>query len=156
MFIIKSYDDGSVSYAYEVGDEVILTEDVNFHNLYGDIYKTYKAGETVTIERRVGNELIPYSLSMYTIGGLEYLMSNSFKPADLRKLKSKPHAYVVSWTEGQTKQTLVAARSKKQAIKRTFAYTYFTPERMKGIKIESCELQSNSKHTKFFSALPLY
>lgn len=155
MYIIQSFNDGSVSYAYEAGDEVILTEDVNLFSLYGDIYKTYKAGEIVKIRRRIDNKFLPDCISLYSIGILDYLSTRQFEPADLRKLRKKPEIFVVAWKEGNIKYTLVAARNKKEAIKKTFSPTYFTPERMKGIKVEYCEIQNENSPKKFISMYPL-
>jgi len=155
MYIIQSFNDGSVSYAYEAGDKVILNQGMDFYDLHGNIYKSYEAGDTVTISRRIDNKFLPDCISLYSIGGLEYLSTMQFKPADLRKLRKKPKIFVVAWKEENIKYTLVAARNKKEAIKRTFAYTYFTPERMKGIKVEYCEIQNENSPKKFISMHPL-
>jgi hypothetical protein len=142
MFIIEKYSDGSISYGFESDDEVISSDSVSFYDLYGQPYKTYPAGEVLTITGRgyyyyhSSRFLIPGLVEFYKINNHHPGVLSSFKPKYPEKCLPKPLEYVVHWHEGKTmKYSLVAARTAKEAKKIAFSAKYFTEERMRGIKI---------------------
>lgn len=143
MYILKEYEDGGKSWAFETGDVVILQRSVVVRDLYGHTIRTYKPGDEVTItgrRDRGGSSavLLPKMLSFYQFNNeiLESQMDSAFKPKDETLAKPAPKAFVVPWHEGRmNKWSLVAARTPEEAVEFCFAAKYFTEERMKGITI---------------------
>lgn len=162
MFIINKYDDGSASYAYEAGDEVILKSNVQLRDLHGYVHTEYKVGDKVTITGRSGNtiSLIPELLSFYRFNHhFDSFMGSHFEPADPEQAKDKPLAFVVPWYDGRMqKYILVAARTPDEAVKICFSAKYFTKERMKGIKIGEIFEKGDWQlpdGSRWFAVLPL-
>ena len=140
MYILNEYDDGSKSWAYETGDQVVLTSGKVIRSLHGYTIKTYKAGDVVEITGRSAQDrtLLPEMLSFYRFNNhiLETIFASGAKPVDESLVKPPALAFVVPWHEGRMhKWSLVAARTAKEARERTFAAKHFTDERMKGITI---------------------
>ena len=163
MFVIEKYHDGSVSYAYETGDRVVMQRDINLHNLYGDVYTSYKVGDVVTITGRGtvgGKPLIPAMIEFYQFNNhFGNHLGSLFKPENSELALSKPLAFVVPWYEGaMQKHSLIAARTKEAAVQRCFAAKWFTPERMSKIKIGEVFERNDWKlpdNTKWISVCPL-
>ena len=150
MFVIEKYNDGSVSYAYETGDRVVVQRQINLYSLHGHLIQTYNLGDIVTITGRRSNakSVIPGLIEFYQFNHhFDSQLGSAFKPEKPELALPKPKAYVVHWYEWLDstpkskrikkcgKYSLVAARNEEEATTRCFSAKYFTPERMKNIEV---------------------
>ena len=124
MFIFETYDDGSISYGYETGDQVRLAKAKPQYTLNGHLMETIQAGSLTTVNRvREYGKQFGYYTTEATF--IDYIGASDLQPTKetLEACKdSPPTQFAVLWREGKLdKASYVWAWSEDEAKEKLVA-----------------------------------